>query len=414
MKDLLRDTRVQRLFVANTFGSIGSGITIFTVPWLLVHRDGGSEIFRWSTIGTTVVLFLFMPYYGAWVDRESRKKMVLISELFGFAATSFMATVALVRGEVATWQLVVTYFCGMLYYTLHYPAKFALIQQLFVRRQYQPLIGLIEIQGQTAQMIAGGLGGYLVDRGINLSTILTFDACTYAFSFAVQATLPYRATHLENRAFSKASSVWHSVGEGWRWLRTQPVLALFLTCSLMPFITVMASNYLMPVYVAQTLHADARVFGAGEIHFAFGAVIAGFWLPRLIAQHSAFQTIAATMLIFAAGLVVIVLFRYSGFYFAAVTLLGFGNAGCRVARSALVLNLIPNEVMGRVTVFYNLFDRMMRTGLVASLSIIDVLGPPAGFLILLIVVLIAYVGVLKSRHSIKFSPETLPSSAQAV
>src|SRR3954462_12946564 len=127
MKDLLRDTRVQRLFVANTFGSIGSGITIFTVPWLLVHRDGGSEIFRWSTIGTTVVLFLFMPYYGAWVDRESRKKMVLLSELFGFAATSCMATVALVRGEVATWQLVVTYFCGMLYYTLHYPAKFALI-----------------------------------------------------------------------------------------------------------------------------------------------------------------------------------------------------------------------------------------------------------------------------------------------
>ena len=85
----------------------------------------------------------------------------------------------------------------MMYYTLHYPARFALIQQLFVKSQYQSLIGLIEIQGQTAIMIAGGLGAYLVDRGTPLAAILAFDAATYAISFAVQCTLPYRATHLE-------------------------------------------------------------------------------------------------------------------------------------------------------------------------------------------------------------------------
>ena len=65
MKVLLRDTRVQRLLLANTLGSIGSGITIFSVPWLLVHRPGGSEAYRWTTLATTLVLFAFMPAYGA-------------------------------------------------------------------------------------------------------------------------------------------------------------------------------------------------------------------------------------------------------------------------------------------------------------------------------------------------------------
>ena len=46
MKELLRDGRVRRLLVANTLGSIGSGITIFSVPWLLVHREGG-----WYMVG---------------------------------------------------------------------------------------------------------------------------------------------------------------------------------------------------------------------------------------------------------------------------------------------------------------------------------------------------------------------------
>src|SRR5438477_6082163 len=110
MKDLLRDTRVQRLLIANTLGSIGSGVTIFAVPWLLVKQAGGNEAYRWVTIGTTVVLFLVMPYYGAWVDHHSRKTALLASEAWGFFATTAMAITGLLLGGLATWQLVAVYF----------------------------------------------------------------------------------------------------------------------------------------------------------------------------------------------------------------------------------------------------------------------------------------------------------------
>ena len=95
MKELLRDTRVQRLLIANTLGSIGSGVTIFAVPWLLVNQPGGNAAFRWITIATTIVLFLLMPYYGAWVDHHSRKTALLASEAWGFVATLAMALVVL-------------------------------------------------------------------------------------------------------------------------------------------------------------------------------------------------------------------------------------------------------------------------------------------------------------------------------
>ena len=98
MRTLLRDTRVQRLLVANTLGSIGSGVTIFAVPWLLVHLPEGNAAYRWATIGTTLVLFLLMPYYGAWVDRHSRKTALLGSEAWGFLATTTMAGVTFARG----------------------------------------------------------------------------------------------------------------------------------------------------------------------------------------------------------------------------------------------------------------------------------------------------------------------------
>ena len=163
----------------------------------------------------------------------------------------------------------------------------------------------------------------------------------------------------------------------------------------------MAANYLFPIYVAQTLQVSAVYFAGGEITFALGAILAGFLLPRLIGEHSAAATIPGTMLVFLAGLLLLIVVRLPFIYLVAGALIGFGNAGCRVARSALLLHVVPNEVMGRVGGFYQVFDRILRTALVMSLGIIDTQGPPAGFLLLTVVFLLAFAGVLRTRDTVR-------------
>ncbi|MBI5689735.1 MAG: MFS transporter [Verrucomicrobia bacterium] len=409
MHDLLRDPRVRRLLIANTLGAIGSGITIFAVPWLLVQRPGGNEAYRWATIGTTLALFLVAPAYGAWVDRHSRKTALLASEAWGGLASIALALLGLALGGFSTSHLMGVYFAGMLYYTLHYGAKFALIQQMFARSQFQSLTGLMEIQGQTAMMIAGGLSGLLVER-VPLWLILLADGAAFLGAFGLLFTLPYTATHLPAGApaagpaaspgppaRSVGGSAWSGVAGGWRWLRDRPRMALFFTSSLLPFVIVMAANYLFPIYVAQTLHAGALTFAGGEITFAAGAVLAGFLLPRLIGAHSAARTVPVTASIFLLGLVAIIVLPFPSAYLFAGALLGFGNAGCRVARSALLLHLVPNEVMGRVGAFFQVLDRILRTGLVFAMGIIDTRGPPAGFVVLAAVGLAALLGILWTR-----------------
>lgn len=406
---------MRRLLVANTLGSIGSGITIFSVPWLLVHQPGGNQAYRWATIATTLALFVVTPYYGAWVDRHSRKRALLTSEAWGFMATLAMAAWGVAAGSFGLWQLMGIYFCGMLYYTLHYPAKFALIQQMFDRSQYQSLAGLVEIQGQMAMMIAGGLGGMLVEH-MPLWGILLIDASTYLASFCILSTIPYQATHLAKTEGGVATmprrSAWHGVAEGWRWLRERPQLTLFFACSLVPFVLVMAGNYLFPIYVSQTLQASSAWFAGGEISFAFGAMMAGFILPRLIGRHSAANTIPVTMLLFLAGLLMLCVLRVPLAYLAAGLLLGFGNAGGRVARAALLLHTVPNAFMGRVAVFYNVIDRLLRTVLVFGMTIIDFHGPPAGFMLLAAVLVLALIGVMQSRAAVQAPrAEAVPARA---
>ena len=401
MKDLLRDTRVQRLLLANITGSIGSGVTIIAVPWMLIQQPGGERFYGYATLGTTFALFLFMPYYGAWIDRHSRKRMLLIGEAFGFIATLAMAAWAFLSGRVETWQLMTSYFCGMLYYTLHYPAKFAFIQQIFERRHYQSLTGLMEIQGQTAAMLAGGIASLLIGH-VALPIILLADAVTYLISFLIQSTIPYHPDHVEAAQKKAARNAWVAMAEGGRWLRDRPRLCVFLLATYVPFVVVMVGNFLFPLYVDRVLAASSEVFGRGEVVFALGAILSALLIPKLATRHGADRTIVVTMALFLGGLVMLSVFAVTPLYYAALLLLGFGNAGSRVARGALVLNLVPNTVMGRVQMFFSVFDRLLRTLLTFGATMIVARASPSlGFACLGGILLIAFITMLASRSSIR-------------
>ncbi len=357
MKTLLADFRIRRLLLANITGSIGVGITLITIPWLLVQREGGERLYGWITILATIVLFAFAPYYGAWLDRHSRKTALLAGEAFGAITALVMTVWILLTGETATWQLLTLFFCGMLYYTLHYPAKFAFVQQVFARRHYQELMGLLEIQGQTASMLAGGLASVLIDR-VPFGLILLCNSATYVFSFLVQRTLPYEATHLKAGEKSGAGA---SFMEGLRWLRSRAGFTVFIICTLAPFIAVMVGNYLFPIYVQNILQAPATVYGRGEVAFAGGAILAGLLVPRLLTARSPAGIALLMMGLFLTGLTLLGVWPGIWTFYLALLLLGLGNAGSRVARGSVLLHEVPNAIMGRVNVVIAAVDRILRT-----------------------------------------------------
>ncbi|MCM2276021.1 MAG: MFS transporter [Candidatus Didemnitutus sp.] len=397
MNALLRDPRAQRLIAANLASSVGSGITIIAVPWLLVNRPAGSQIYGWTTALTTLAVFLFAPYYGAWVDRHSRKTMLLIGEVFGATATLSLALLGLWGGGFGTWHLVAVYFCGMFYYTLHYPAKFAFVQQVFGREHYQSLTSAMEIQGQTAAMIAGGLASVLLDR-VSLSTILLVDAATYGLSFVLLAGIPYTATHQSAERASVSPNAWRAVAEAWAWLRARPALAMFLLCSFTPFLGIMVGNYLFPIYVAQTLHASPGVYGRGEMIFALGAIGAGLTVPLLTLRHGHARTTVLLTGVFLVALALLAVWPRILPYYFALLLLGLGNAGVRVARNVIVLEAVPNAIMGRIHVFFLVFERSLRTVLILLMAaLVDGHGAPFCFFLLLLVNLAAFAGLWRTR-----------------
>jgi len=393
MKTLLRDFRIRRLILANILSSMGVGITLITIPWLIVQREGGAELYGWNNIAATIVLLIFAPYYGSWLDKHSRKTALVAGEAFGALTAAAMTAWILATGVSANWQLLLLFFCGVLYYSLHFPAKFAFIQQVFERRHYQSLLGLMEVQGQIATMLAGGLASVLIDR-VPFGLILLCNTATYAVSFFVLRTLPYRATHLADEevklhdgATSGAPTLpppetpVMSFIAGLRWMGERLGFSTFLVCTLAPFMAVMVGGYMFPVYVQTVLEASASVYGRGEVALAIGAILAGLALPRLITGRSQAGLAIGLMGLFLAGFVLLSLVPGTSAFYIALLMLGLGNAGARVVRGSVMLHAVPNALMGRVNVVMATADRLIRTVLMlGAIAIISRgLSPTIGF-----------------------------------
>ncbi len=397
MPTLLRDPRIHRILGANALASVAAGVTMIAVPWILVRQPGGEALFGYATALLTLALVFFLPYYGWLVDRFPRKRMLLAAQIFALGSTAGIALAAWMAGGFGPWHLVGLYSAGTMYWTIHYPALFALNQEIFPREQYAQLASYAEIQGQTASVISGGIAALLLDRA-PLGWITAGSLVAFVGSLALFASVPYAPVVARQPSGLSALA---QVAEGARFFTRQPRFGLFLAASFVPFIGIMIGNYLFPIYAHRTLGSTAWVFAAGEITFALGAIGAGFTIPLLLRAQGSFRTVALAVGVCAASAALLAAWPDVTLYLILGATLGWGNAGARVARSTILLRHVPNALIGRVNVLFNLFERIVRTlALGAITGLVTTRGPQLGFALIAGLTGLALVAVLLTRDAV--------------
>jgi MFS family permease len=362
--NIWQDPKARLILIANFLLVVGSGITWIAVPWLLIHEANGTGIFGLSSSALTLLIFLLLPFLGKVIDRNSRKKVLVLFYIFGMSTNLFVIAMILLQGRVETWHLITSMSLGSLGVSVYYPAQFAFNQEVLAREQYRALSGAIEVQWQSGAMIAGGLASFLIGR-VPLTWILLLDTCTFTAGLVVLAFVPYRRNP---KLDANAGSAWKLMLEGFGYLLKRPRLSLVLFGSLLPFLGVMINGFLMPVFVKNTLHAGPEVYGIAELFYSLGAVFAGLSIPRLSGRIGLVPTLLFTVGCFTVAAAANPLFPGVAVLLGSVVLQGWGNAGSRVARSSMSLETIPNELIGRVNLFYSAIERFLRAVFLAVVT----------------------------------------------
>ena len=342
------------------------------VPWILIHRPNGEATFGYANAGVTLVVLLLLPFLGKLVDRNSRKRVVLGYYLFSILLNLAVIAGLLAQGRVALWHLLAVYCLGSLGQSVYYPAQFALNQEIFSPDQYNALSGTVEVLWQAASMLAGAAGSFAISR-VPFWGILVFDTACYLTSFLLICRLRYRFTGGLSR---HEESAWKLMWQGFGYLRERPRLSVVIFSSFLPFLGLMVANYLSPIFVRGALKAGPEIYGCGEVAYALGAVLAGLTVPGVNARLGLVHTLLTTVGVFTIASALVPLYPTVAVFLACFVFQGWGNAGSRVARSILVLKTVPNQLVGRVNLFYSAAERLLRaTALTVATQQVASSGP---------------------------------------
>ncbi|WP_404349665.1 MFS transporter [Sutcliffiella horikoshii] len=404
MNSLYKDSRFRYIILANLASSIGSGITMIAIPWLLVTSDNGNEVFGYVAICMTIINFILTPYLGYLIDKISRKRMIVSSKVVSLIALALFSGVGFVGLDYELWHYIVIYMIGSLYYTIFYPTMFALNQELFRKDQFKVLNGTMEVQGQLSYMVAGAIASVLLLKW-DLHYILLLDVCTYALAIYFFVKIPYGKKRSIG-AVSGGSKVKTSVAIDF--MKKEPAMFLFLLASSLPFIGVMLTNYLFPVYLADVLRVEGNIYGIQGMVYGLGAVLAGVLIPVAARKFEDVKLVAATMLLFTMAISVMVYLPVGGYLFMML-LIALGNSGARVARNAFMMERIPNEIIGRI-------DGLLRT--VGLLLRIVLLGMFTGLVsmgqIMMCFTILAGILLVASSFVVVFSRKSVGVAGQEV
>jgi len=389
------DPRARLILTGNFLLVVGAGITFMAVPWLLIQRPNGNAILGYSNAGVTLVILFMLPYFGKIVDRYSRKVVVLC--YLSSAIVLDLAVIAMIlwKGPTENWELLAVFCFGSLGGSIYYPAQFALSQEVISPDRYESLSGAIEVQWQAGSMLAGAFGALLIAVA-PFWVVLCIDAVAYLAAFLLMSRLRYQRN--ERRTMGQASA-WTMMIEGVQYLRGRPRLSVVMLASFLPFVAIMVGNFLSPIFVRETLHQGPQVYGIGEMSYAVGATVAGLSIPAINARLGLVPTLLLTIAVYGLAAALNPIAPVVVVFFVSYALQGWGNAGSRVARTILVLKTVPNEVVGRVNLFYSAFERLMRSTMLALVTaMLPVWGSANAYWVMALIGVVAWFMVWSCRH----------------
>ena len=363
------------LFTGNTLSGLATGITILAVPWYFSDQLGAPSLYGIGYGIITAVSFFWSLYAGSLIDRYSRKRIFQVSKLTCAVVIGSVAFTGFQVGYVPAALALLAYATTFFNFNIHYPNLYAFGQEITEKADFGRLNAYIEIQGQATNALAGGLAAMVLSSNeanmaglsawlpfdfphLSLHQILAIDAGTYLLSFSIVSLIRYKP--LQQRTISTAG-VKRRVQEGIAYLKQRPAIFVFGVLSNAIFITVMVhAFFLLAMYVNNHLQTAAYAFGAAEMVFALGAILAGVgirWLYQRMSPAAGItlNTLMGSALLFWLSVTesLVVLVTFSLFY-------GIANAGNRILRMTFIFHHIPNNIIGRINSVFSVSGTLIR------------------------------------------------------
>src|SRR3989441_3664844 len=304
MRAILQKRALGFVFGANVISMLGSGMNSAAVAWFILQATHSEMALGTLAVLQTIPAMLMRPFTGVIIDREDRRRLVMMLDA-ARALIILVVAVLAYRGRVQVWQLYLMNTLVAAGFWMFWPTITALIQELTPEGEFVKSNTLLLAGVQGGWMIAGAIVGFVYEH-IGLGGVLLIDVSTYVVSFycyfAVRQgrhVVP-RAVELRHDLEAAETAVGRflrEMHEGLVFLREHRSV-VFLGASWALFLGAMMTGVVVTAPLSdRVFHAGATGYGWLNGGWGVGAFLSALYAPAAIAKLGSRGSIAISMAI---------------------------------------------------------------------------------------------------------------------
>src|ERR1700733_9454104 len=410
MRQILQQRSLRYVFVANMISMLGSGMNSAAVAWTILQKTHSEMALGTLAVLQTVPAMLMLPFTGVIIDREERRRLVMMLDGARALLIVVVATLAFL-GRVQVWQLYLMNTLVAAGFWMFWPTITALIQELTPEGEFVHSNTLLMAGVQGGWMIAGAVVGFVYEH-IGLGGVLLIDVSTYVVSFlcyfAVRRgrhVVPHAAElkHDLEAAETAVGKFLREMWEGLAFLRDHRRV-VFLGMSWALFLGAMMTGIVVTAPLSdRVFHAGATGYGWLNGGWGVGAFLSVLYAPAFIARIGARWSIALSMLLLTLSMAIAPFSPWLAIAVLLYGVMGTARGISGVAMNTSLMEQVPPQFMGRVQNTFYFFGTFLQVGLGLTVGwVASRISLTAGF------------GIIAAVYSVAFGSACWPIRAREV
>ena len=343
--------RNYRLFFSGqSLSLIGTWMTRIATSWLVYRLTGSAWMLGAVGFLGQVPTFLLGPFAGVWVDRWSRHRTLVWTQLLSMVQSFALAVLAF-SGHISVWHIALLSIMQGVINAFDTPARQAfLIEMVEDRADLSNAIALNSTMVNVARLLGPAIGGFII-AGFGEAWCFTIDGISYC-AVILSLLLMHIAAQAPRRRDEE--NLWRELTEGFGYVsRSVPIRAILLLLAIVSLVG-MPYSVLLPIFAKQIFHGGAHTLGLLMGSTGVGALIAALTMAARRSVLGLGKRIGIAALLFGSGIFVFALSTNLILSIAMLLMTGFAMMQHMAASNTILQTISDPDKRGRVMSYYTM------------------------------------------------------------
>ncbi len=369
----LRHRNYALFFSGQMVSMIGTWMTRIATSWLVYQLTGSALLLGVVGFAGQIPSFILAPFAGVLVDRWSRHKVLIATQVLAMLQSAALAVLAL-TGYIKIWHVVALAVFQGLINAFDMPARQAFVVQMVTDRADLPnAIALNSSLINASRLLGPSIGGVII-AWAGEGWCFAIDAVSY---LAVIGSLLAMTVTAAEELPGKGRNMLLQLKEGFKYAAGfQPIRNILL---LLAFVSLVGFPYtvLMPVFANEILGGGPYTLGWLMAATGVGALIGAMFLAARRSILGLGRFIPGAAAVFGAGLIAFSFSRVIWLSLVLLVITGLGFMVQMAVSNTLIQTIVEEDKRGRVMSFYTMaFMGTAPFGSLIAGSVADRIGAP--------------------------------------